>query len=170
MDSELNAFLGHTKSASPFTFSCSHYLQHCSIFSVNTSPMLSLSVLSWLPPFLPFEVKLLRLYFWHLFCPYWKDSPHPSPCWCVCQVHSDYAQLSRAELELTSRRASWLCARSLLLGSLYCHIMLNGPYKCLVKWLPEPDMPSNKQALLLNCFTCATLPPPPNCKLLKGLC
>lgn len=64
---------------------------------------------------------------------------------------------SRAMLELTSRRANWLCARPLLLGSLYCHIMLNGPYKCLVKWLPGPDMPSNKQALLLNCFTCAIL-------------
>ena len=79
MNNELNAFLGHTKSASPFTFSCSHYLQCCAKFSVNSSLLLSLSVLSCLPPFLPCEVKLLRLYFWHFFCPYWKDSPHPSP-------------------------------------------------------------------------------------------
>lgn len=30
------------------------------------------------------------------------------------------------------------------------------------------DMPPNKQALLLDCFTCTTLPPPPRCKLLGG--
>lgn len=36
-----NAVLLHTKKASPFTLSCSHPLQHCSIFSANTAPPLS---------------------------------------------------------------------------------------------------------------------------------
>lgn len=152
----------------PFTFSCSHYLQ-CSIFSANTTPQLSPSVseITSVPAaaLSAIAVEALVCASGYFFCLYWKDLPPPPSrphtaavwptCWCACQVHSDYAQPSRAVLELTSRRAHWLCARPSLLGSLYCHIMLNGPYKCLVKWLPEPDMPSNKQPLLLNCFTCA---------------
>lgn len=53
----------------------------------------------------------------------------PSSYW-VCPAQ-------QSALELTPRRVHWPSARLLLLGSLYCHIMLNGPYKCLVKWLPR---------------------------------
>ena len=180
MNNELNAVLGLTKSASPSLSAAATIHNPAPYFQSIPHP-------HWAHQFcpgclLPFHLRWSTSVYTsgissapigRLLPTHPPSRPHTAAVWptcrCVCQVHSDYAQLSRAELELTSRRATWLCARSLLLGSLYCHIMLNGPYKCLVKWLPEPDMPSNKQALLLNCFTCATLPQPPNCKLLKGL-
>lgn len=155
----------YTEEAALFTLSGSHCFQ-CSVSSANTTLRCSPSVseITSVPAAAPSAngSGSSSLCFRCFFCLSWKVLPPPSPrprtaaacptCWCACQFHSHCAQASKAVLELTSRRAHWLYARPSLLGSLYCHIMLNGPYKCLVKWLPEPDMPSNKQALLLHCF------------------